>query len=102
MATATLTQLLNYDTFERMIGTFMCYCGNTGVERTNRSQHRKLSPRKTLSRGFCRDSNLRPFNHESSALSTELSSLPSDRQRDRDRLADRDKTDRQGERVEMT
>ena len=53
-------------------GYFTCYCGNTGVEQIrNKSQHRKW--RRKFFRGSCRDSNPRPFNHESGALTTELS-----------------------------
>ena len=43
----------------------------------NKSQHRKLTLEKKLSRRSCRDSNPRPFDHESGALTTELSPLPS-------------------------
>ena len=39
----------------------------------NKSQHRKSTLEKKLSRRSSRDSNPRPFNHESSALTTELS-----------------------------
>ena len=42
----------------------------------NKSQHRKLTMRRNFSRRSCRDSNPRPFNHESGALTTELSPLP--------------------------
>ena len=49
----------------------MCYCGNTGYR--NKSQHRKLTLEKKIARRSCRDSNPRPFNHESGALTTELS-----------------------------
>ena len=61
-------------------GSFTCYCGNTGVERilkwvSTESWHRR---RKFSSRS-CRDSNLRPFNHESGAVTTERSPLPIDK-----------------------
>ena len=40
----------------------------------NKSQHRKSIPwRRKFSRRSCRDSNPRPFSHESGALTTELS-----------------------------
>ena len=42
----------------------------------NKSQHRKLTQEKKFSCHSSRDSNLRPFNHESGALTTELSPLP--------------------------
>ena len=42
----------------------------------NKSQHRKLTPEKKFSRRSCRDSNPRPFDHESSALTIELSPFP--------------------------
>ena len=42
----------------------------------NESQHRKLTWRRKFSRRSCRDSNPRPFDHESGALTTELSPLP--------------------------
>ena len=41
----------------------------------NKSQHRKLTLEKKISRCSSRDSNPRPFNHESGALTTELSPL---------------------------
>ena len=51
--------------------------GNTDVEQIrNKSQHRKLTPEKKISRRSCRDSNPRPFSHESGALTTELYPLP--------------------------
>ena len=55
----------------------MCYCGNMGVEWIrNKSQQRKLTlEREKISRRTCRDLNLQPFNHESSALTTDLSLL---------------------------
>ena len=42
----------------------------------NKSQHRKLTLDQKISRCSCRDSNPRPFNHESGALATELSRSP--------------------------
>ena len=39
----------------------------------NKSQHRQSTWRRKFSRRSCRDSNPRPFNHESGALTTELS-----------------------------
>ena len=42
----------------------------------NKSQHRKLTPEKKISRRSCRDSNPGPFDHESDTLTTELSQLP--------------------------
>ena len=39
----------------------------------NKSQHRKSTLEKKISRRSSRDSNPRPFNHESGALTTELS-----------------------------
>ena len=39
----------------------------------NKSQHRKSTLEKKISRRSCRDLNPRPFNHESGALTTELS-----------------------------
>ena len=39
----------------------------------NKSQHRKSTLEKKISRRSCRDSNPRPFSHESGALTTELS-----------------------------
>ena len=61
-------------------GSCTCYCGNwrgwNGYR--NKSQRKKSWPwrRKFARRSRCRDSNPRPFNHESGALTTELSSLP--------------------------
>ena len=46
----------------------------------NKSQHRKLTLEKKFSRRSCRDSNPGPFNHESDALTTELSPLPTESQ----------------------
>ena len=43
----------------------------------NKSQHRKSTLEKKFSRRSSRDSNPRPFNHESGALTTELSPPPS-------------------------
>ena len=59
-------------------GSFTCYCGNTGggtdteirVSTDSRPWRRKFSHRS------CRDSNPRPFSHESGALTTELSPPP--------------------------
>ena len=42
----------------------------------NKSQHRKLTLEKKFSHCSYRDSNPRPFNHKSGALTTELSPLP--------------------------
>ena len=42
----------------------------------NKSQHRKSTMEKKISSRSCRDSNPRPFGHESGALTTELSPLP--------------------------
>ena len=42
----------------------------------NESQHKKWTQEKKFSHCSCRDSNPRPFNHESGALTTELSPLP--------------------------
>ena len=42
----------------------------------NKSQHRKSTLEKKFSRRSSRDSNPRPFNHESGALTTELSPPP--------------------------
>ena len=42
----------------------------------NNSQHRKLTLEKKNIPGSCRDSNQGPFDHESDALTTELSPLP--------------------------
>ena len=39
----------------------------------NKSQHRKLTLEKKILQPLCRDSNPGPFNHESGALTTELS-----------------------------
>ena len=51
-------------TFGRMTGSFMCHCGNTGVEQTpNKSRRTKW--RRRVSCHSCRDSNLQPFHHES-------------------------------------
>ena len=41
----------------------------------NKSQHRQLTLEKKFSRRSCRDSNPRPFDQESGALTTELSPL---------------------------
>ena len=42
----------------------------------NKSQHRKSTLEKKISRRSSKDSNPRPFNHESGALTTELSLPP--------------------------
>ena len=42
----------------------------------NKSQHRKLTPEKKFSSRSCGDSNPGPLDHESSALTSELSPLP--------------------------
>ena len=42
----------------------------------NKSQHSKLTLRRKFSSRSCRDSNPRPFNHESGALTSELSMPP--------------------------
>ena len=58
-------------------GPFMCYCGDTWVNGyRNKSQHRKSTLEKKFSYRSSRDSNPRPFNHESGALTTELSPPP--------------------------
>ena len=59
-------------------GSFMCYCGNTEVERISemRISTESRSWRRKFSRLSCRDSNPRPFDHESGALTTELSPPP--------------------------
>ena len=46
--------------------------------RRNNNQHRKCTLEKTILRLSCRDSNLRPFDHESGALTTELPPVPHD------------------------
>ena len=59
-------------------GSFMGYCGNTGVEGIPKITVSTESwPwRRKFSRRSCRDSNPRPFNHESGALTTDLSRSP--------------------------
>ena len=59
-------------------GFFTCHCGNTGVEwTTNKSQHTKLIlEKKKFSRCCCRGSNSQPFDHESGAVTSNLSRLP--------------------------
>ena len=55
-------------------GSFTCYCGNTGVERIPKWVSTESQPwRRKFSRCSSRDSNPRPLNHESGALTTELS-----------------------------
>ena len=47
----------------------MCYCGNTGVERTpNKESAHKVDWRRKFSRCSCRDSNSQSSDHESGAL----------------------------------
>ena len=48
----------------------------------NKSQHRKLTLEKKFSRRSCRDSNPRPVNQESGALTTELFPLPAYQRRE--------------------
>ena len=48
----------------------------------NKSQHRKSTLEKKFSRRSSRDSNPRPFNHESGALTTELSPFPAYQRRE--------------------
>ena len=60
-------------------GSFMCCCGNTGVERMDtriRVSTGSWLWRRKFSCCFCQDSNLQPFSHESGTLTTELSPLP--------------------------
>ena len=61
--------------FAEWPGSFMCYFGNTGVERIyqNKSQHRNLTLERKILRRSYRDSNPQPFNHKSGALTIELS-----------------------------
>ena len=54
---------------------FTCYCGNTGVERIPKYELAQKVEQK-LSRRSCQDSNPRLFDHESGALTTELSPPP--------------------------
>ena len=55
--------------------SFTCYCGNMGVEwiLKIRDSTECWPWRRKFSRCSCRDSNPQPFNHESGALTTELS-----------------------------
>ena len=54
----------------------MCYCGNTGVERTpNKESAHKVDWRRKFSRCSCRDSNSQSSDHESGALTNKLSRL---------------------------
>ena len=55
----------------------MCYCStNTGVEQIPKQEPaQKVDPGEKFSRRSCRDSNPPPFDHESGALTTELSPL---------------------------
>ena len=58
------------------LGSFMCHCSNTGLERTpNKSQYTKLTQNKKIIPCSCQDLNLQPFDHESGILSPELSWL---------------------------
>ena len=56
-------------------GSFTCYCGNTGggTDTEIRVSTESRPWRREFSRRACRDSNTRPFSHESGALTTELS-----------------------------
>ena len=54
----------------------------------NKSQHRKLPLEKKFSRRSSRDSNPRPFNHESGALTTELFPSPQQNNRTKTRNGD--------------
>ena len=55
----------------------MCHCGNTGVERTpNKRQHIKLTLEKEILPHFLLGFELPTFDHESGALTNELSRLP--------------------------
>ena len=59
-------------------GFFTCYCGNTGggTDTEIRVSTESRPWRRKFSRRSSRDSNPRPFNHESGALTTELSPPP--------------------------
>ena len=59
-------------------GFFTCYCGNTGggTDTEVRVSTESRPWRRKFSRRSSRDSNPRPFNHESGALTTELSPPP--------------------------
>ena len=58
-------------------GSFTCYCGNTGVERIAKWVSTESRPwRRKFSHRSSRDSNPQSFNHESGALTTELSPPP--------------------------
>ena len=61
-------------------GFFTCYCGNTGggTDTEIRVSTESRPWRRKFSRRSSRDSNPRPFNHESGALTTELSPPPHD------------------------
>ena len=61
-------------TFGRMTGIFYVLLRLHGGG-TDKSQHRKLTVRRKFTRRSCRDSNPRPFDHESGALTTEPSPL---------------------------
>ena len=59
-------------------GSFTCYCGNTGVERIPIiywSQHRRLTLKKKSPTAPAGTRTQGPFDHESDALTTELSPL---------------------------
>ena len=58
-------------------GSFTCYCGNTGVERIPKLVSTESWPwRRKFSRRSCRDSNQRPSDYKSGALTTEPSPPP--------------------------
>ena len=60
-------------------GSFTCYCSNTGVEWIPKWVSTESRPwKRKFSCHSSRDSNPWPFNHESSALTTELSPSPQD------------------------
>ena len=60
------------------LGFFTCYCGNTGggTDTEIRVSTESRPWRRKFYRRSSRDSNPRPFNHESGALTTELSPPP--------------------------
>ena len=56
--------------------SFTCHCGKTGVEQTpNKSSTHSWLWRRKFSHRFCWDLNSQPFDHESGALTSELSWL---------------------------
>ena len=65
---------------------FTCYCGNTGggTDTEIRVSTESRPWRRKFSRRSSRDSNPRPFNHESGALTTELSPPPAQYHIDRE------------------